>query len=107
MTTAGAYRAVEDGSCPDCGAGYVKGEMLYSGRCAACRAGSANSHEVDRELGNNQEGNTNAFDSLSEKAKVNVRACMWVLMAQLYGQFAVLDLNHEWLELEATIKGGD
>lgn len=54
-----------------------------------------------------QEGNTNAFDSLSEKAKVNVRACMWILMAQLYGQFAVLDLNHEWLELEATIKGGD
>jgi len=51
------------------------------------------------------EGNTNVFDSLSAENKVKVRACMWVLMSQLYGQFAVLDLNHEWLELEAIVKG--
>lgn len=49
-------------------------------------------------------GNTNAFDSLSAEDKVKVRACMWILMGQLYGQFAVLDLNHEWLELEAIVK---
>lgn len=52
MVNAGAHRAVADGSCSECGAEYKQGEMIYGDRCAACRAASANSHEVDQELGN-------------------------------------------------------
>ena len=51
------------------------------------------------------ESKTNSFQLLPDDAKLKTRACMWILMAQLYGQFAVLDLNHEWLELEAAVKG--
>jgi hypothetical protein len=51
------------------------------------------------------EGKTNGLAYLPDDAKLKARACMWILMAQLYGQFAVLDLNHEWLELEAAVKG--
>jgi len=50
------------------------------------------------------ESKTNSFQLLPDDTKLKARGCMWILMAQLYGQFAVLDLNHEWLELEAAVK---
>jgi len=51
MANVVAHRAKADGICSECGAEYHKGELIYGDRCAACRAASANSHEVDREKG--------------------------------------------------------
>jgi len=47
-------------------------------------------------------GNTNAFDSLSAEGKLKARACMWILLGQLYGQTATINLSEEWSYLNAS-----
>lgn len=42
------------------------------------------------------EAHTNSLESLSGEARERARAVMWVLMSQLYGQLATVDLMDEW-----------
>ena len=50
------------------------------------------------------EGKTNGLAILPDDAKLKARACMWVLMGQLYGQMATIDLSDEWDSLNKTMK---
>lgn len=43
-----------------------------------------------------RENNTNAPDCLPEKAKMDYRACLWVVMGQAHGQLGVIDMGQEW-----------
>jgi len=54
-----------------------------------------------RELLN--ETQTNGLAYLSEEGKLKARACMWILMAQLYGQTATINLSEEWYSLNAAL----
>ena len=45
------------------------------------------------------EGKTNGLAYLPDDAKLKARACMWVLLGQLYGQMAVIDLGQEYQAL--------
>jgi len=49
------------------------------------------------------ESKTNSFQLLPDDAKLKARACMWVLMGQLYGQMATIDLGQEWQALRKAI----
>jgi len=44
----------------------------------------------------------NNFEPLSASERIKVRGCMWVLMAQLYGQMATIDLTNEWYNLHGA-----
>ena len=46
-----------------------------------------------------EESGTNGLRGLAGEAEVNVRACMWVLNGQLYGQVATIDLGREYKAL--------
>ena len=50
------------------------------------------------------ENKTNGLAILPDDAKLKARACMWVLMGQLYGQMATIDLSDEWDSLNNTMK---
>jgi len=49
-----------------------------------------------------EDAGTNSLMQLKDNHPV--RACMWVLMAQLYGQGTTIDLDAEWSELNKTVK---
>jgi len=49
-----------------------------------------------------EEAGTNSMMQL--KGNQSVRACMWILMAQLYGEGATIDLAAEWADLNKTVK---
>ena len=46
-----------------------------------------------------EEARTNTLESLNGEARDRARAVMWVLMSQLYGQLATVDLMDEWEDL--------
>lgn len=48
------------------------------------------------------QANTNSLQSLTGEEKIAARACMWVLMGQLYGQMARIDLCDEWDKLHKS-----
>jgi hypothetical protein len=43
-----------------------------------------------------REGNCNNFPSLPEAAKIDFRACLWVIMGQVHGQAAIINTSNEW-----------
>jgi hypothetical protein len=43
-----------------------------------------------------RENHTNAPDCLSEAAKIDYRACLWVVNGQIHGQLGVIDMGQEW-----------
>jgi len=49
------------------------------------------------------ESQTNGLTYLSEDGKLKARACMWILMAQLYGQMATINLSQEWDTLNEAL----
>lgn len=50
-----------------------------------------------------RENRCNNFGSLPEKAKVDFRACLWVVLAQVYGQMANISMEGEWLRLSRLV----
>lgn len=52
-----------------------------------------------------RENKCNNFKSLPEKAKVDYRACLWVVLAQVYGQMANIDMEGEWKRLSRLVNG--
>jgi hypothetical protein len=53
-----------------------------------------------------RENRANNFGSLPEKAKVDFRACLWVVLAQVYGQMANISMEGEWLRLSRLVNEG-
>ena len=53
-----------------------------------------------RELLN--ESQTNGLAYLEEEDKLKARACMWILLGQLYGQLATINLSEEWSYLNVS-----
>lgn len=49
------------------------------------------------------ESKTNGLAYLPDDARLKARACMWILIAQLYGQMEVIDLGQEWSALRKAV----
>lgn len=50
-----------------------------------------------------REKNCNNFPSLPEEAKVDFKACLWVLNAQVYGQAGTINQSAEWTKLSQAV----
>lgn len=79
----------------------MREEQAFNSPCFPC-----NSLPFLRRIGEIlEENSTNGLGALQGEANVKARACMWVLMGQLYGQMAEIDLCEEWERLnEARIQ---
>jgi len=49
------------------------------------------------------QANTNSLQNLTGDDQLATRGCMWILMGQLYGQMATIDLVDEWERLKIAL----
>lgn len=54
-----------------------------------------------------RENNCNNFQSLPAAAKIDYRACLWVVNGQAHGQMAVISQSNEWDMLARAVKAID
>lgn len=59
---------------------------------------------INRLSGIIDQANTNSLMSLEGEEKTAARGCLWILMSQLYGQMATIDLTEEWSYLNKTYR---
>jgi hypothetical protein len=50
-----------------------------------------------------RENHCNNYPSLPEAAKIDYRACLWVINGQVFGQIHTLDMGQEWQELSKYV----
>jgi hypothetical protein len=75
-------------------------ERAFLGDCFPCNARPF----INRMAEILKENTCNNYPSLPAEAKLDFRACLWIINGQVHGQVATIDQGKEWDELKKSVE---